>query len=442
MGYPLEEGDVIDGRYVIGPLVGEGGVGAVYRAVHILRRAPVALKVLSADGLDVRDLSAARFVREAVAASLVESEHVVRVLDAGMLDNGLPYLVMELLQGKDLAALLRVEGTPGLPAERALHLIVQVLSALQVAHGSNVIHRDLKLSNCFVTSSREEKELVKVLDFGGSKLLGSNETVLTTSSFFLGTPAYIAPEQAMSALSADERSDLFSVGVMTYKLLSGRLPICFENERTLKEKIEWLVKAEAAPLRDVAPHVPEALCEVVHRAMRRDPAARFESALAFAEALDPFLHEGSRRILQSMREATAAAPPSSRDGFLVNDALLASVGKHRGKREEKLPNDDDGASTQLISGSFVRERPLGARHATAAAVEVDEQSVTKTSKPIAAASPKPPSNDVLVQAEPRSPSFGGASGGGYAWVKWVTWGLFCIFLFLVAHLVVGRWVNP
>lgn len=415
----LEEGDVVDGRYVVGPLVGKGGMGAVYRAVHILRRAPVALKVLTAEAIEVEEHLAARFVREAIAASLVESEHVVRVLDAGTLDNGFPYIVMELLRGRDLAALLRDEGQPGLPIERALHLMIQVLQALQVAHHSKVIHRDLKLSNCFVVNVQGDKDFVKVVDFGGSKLRGSNSTVLTTSNFFLGTPAYIAPEQATSAKDATERSDLFSVGVMTYKLLSNKLPISFENERTLKDKIVWLMTAEVTPLLSVAPHVPESLCRVIHRAMHRDPAARFESALAFAEALEPFLHERSRRIVSAMREGSTAAPPSSLESYPELAAVLASV----------------SSESRSSAGKRVS---TAAGHASARRMEAREP---ETSRGDLAGGPSPndePTVTKLVNtlaAERQETSHRSRKKTGQNWVKW---GLFCAVAFAIAHLLVER----
>jgi serine/threonine-protein kinase len=373
----LDEGTVVDGRYVIGAPLGRGGMGAVYRAYHTARRAPVALKVLSREAM-AAEAGVARFAREAMLASMVESDHVVRVLDAGSLPHGAPYIVMELLRGRDLSTLLREDGCPGLPIPRAVHLMMQVLHALQAAHRARVIHRDLKLSNCFVVRHGGDEDFVKVLDFGGSKLRTPGATVLTATNSFLGTPSYMAPEQAMSAKAADERSDLYSVGVMLYKLLSGSLPISFEGKRTIASKIVCIVTAEATPLSDVLPGAPPDLCDVVHRAIRRDPAARFGSALEFAEALVPFASPASLGIVEAMRRAlpSRVPPPTER----VSDTV--------GRRD---------AETQTASREAVRgEAGPESASLDGAADEADPASELSVTRVRATAEPRAGDGDSIV----------------------------------------------
>jgi serine/threonine protein kinase len=307
--YP-QPGDVLDGKYRVERLLGEGGMGAVAKATHLLRRAPVALKFMSGAVLSLPG-AVERFVNEGVAASQIDSDHVVKVFDVGRLPNGSPYLVMEYLDGLDLGQLLEREG-PTLPPPRAVHFIVQALRALQTAHAAGIVHRDMKPSNCFVIVKDGEPDFVKLVDFGISKVRASEEgrgAHLTRTNSALGTPLYMSPEQARSPRDVDHRTDLYSVGAILYEMLSGRTPYTAESGE-YTEILFKLFTTEPEPLSRIRPDVPEGLAAVVHRALQRDLDARFASASDMAEALAPYADERSGLVLARLRTGRRSQTPS------------------------------------------------------------------------------------------------------------------------------------
>lgn len=298
--YP-QPGDVLDGKYRVERLLGEGGMGAVAKATHLLRRAPVALKFMSGAVLSLQG-AVERFVNEGVAASQIDSDHVVKVFDVGRLPSGAPYLVMEYLEGCDLGQLLEREG-PTLPVARAVHFIVQALRALQTAHAAGIIHRDMKPSNCFVIDKDGEADFVKLVDFGISKVRASEDGQqphLTRTNSALGTPLYMSPEQARSPRDVDARTDLYSVGAILYEMLSGRTPYTSESGE-FTEILFKIFTTEPEPLATLRPDLPEGLCAVVHHALQRDPKDRFGSAMEMAEALTPFADERSTQVFVRLR---------------------------------------------------------------------------------------------------------------------------------------------
>jgi serine/threonine-protein kinase len=256
--YP-QPGDVLDGKYRVEHLLGEGGMGAVARATHLLRRAPVALKFMSPAVLSLQG-AVERFVNEGVAASQIDSDHVVKIFDVGRLPSGAPYLVMELLEGCDLGQLLEREG-PRLIPPRAVHFTLQTLRALQTAHTAGIVHRDMKPSNCFVIEKDGEPDFIKLVDFGISKVTSSEEggrPHLTRTNSALGTPLYMSPEQARSPRDVDHRTDLYSVGAILYEMLAGRTPYtCETGEFT--EILFKIFTTEPDPLRSLRPDLPEGL---------------------------------------------------------------------------------------------------------------------------------------------------------------------------------------
>lgn len=306
--YP-QPGDVLDGKYRVERLLGEGGMGAVAKATHLLRRAPVALKFMSGAVLSLPG-AVERFVNEGVAASRIDSDHVVKVFDVGRLPNGSPYLVMEYLDGLDLGQLLEREG-PTLPAPRAVHFVVQALRALQTAHAAGIVHRDMKPSNCFVVVKDGEPDFVKLVDFGISKVRASEEgqgAHLTRTNSALGTPLYMSPEQARSPRDVDHRTDLYSVGAILYEMLSGRTPYSAESGE-YTEILFKIFTTEPEPLSRLRPDVPEGLAAVVHRALHRDLDARFASASDMAEALAPYADERSGQVLARLRTGRRSQTP-------------------------------------------------------------------------------------------------------------------------------------
>ena len=297
--YP-STGEVIDGKYQIEKMLGEGGMGAVAKATHLLRRAPVALKFMSPNVIAFPG-AVERFLNEGVAASQIDSDHVVHIFDVGKLPSGAPYLVMEYMQGLDLAEVLQREGRPGLEVGRSLYFIVQALRGLQVAHDAGIIHRDMKPSNCFVVNKEGEADFVKLLDFGISKVgQGAKSASLTQTNSALGTPLYMSPEQAKSPRDVDLRSDLYSVGVILYELLSGRTPFNSESGE-FTEILFKLFTTEPPPLRSIRPDISPELAGAVHKALARDPNDRYSSAADFALGLEPFADARSARVIQRLK---------------------------------------------------------------------------------------------------------------------------------------------
>ena len=296
--YP-STGEVIDGKYQIEKLLGEGGMGAVAKATHILRRAPVALKFMSPNVVSVPG-AVERFLNEGVAASQIESDNVVHVFDVGKLSNGAPYLVMEYMEGYDLAEVISREGHPGLEIQRAVYFIVQALRGLQVAHDAGIIHRDMKPSNCFVVNKEGEADFVKLLDFGISKVGSGKSASLTQTNSALGTPLYMSPEQARSPRDVDLRSDLYSVGVILYELLTGRTPFTSESGE-FTEILFKLFTQDPPAIRSVRADLSPELAALVHKALAREPKDRYSTAAEFALALEPFADPRSARVLQRIR---------------------------------------------------------------------------------------------------------------------------------------------
>jgi hypothetical protein len=307
--YP-QPGEVLDGKYRVEHLLGEGGMGAVARATHILRRAPVALKFMSGAVLSLPG-AVERFVNEGVAASQIDSDHVVKVFDVGRLPSGAPYLVMELLEGCDLGQLLEREG-PRLPVARAVHFTIQALRALQTAHVAGIVHRDMKPSNCFVIDKDGEPDFVKLVDFGISKVRAAEDgqgAHLTRTNSALGTPLYMSPEQARSPRDVDHRTDLYSVGAILYEMLSGRTPYTADTGE-FTEILFKIFTTEPEPLSNLRPDLPEGLAAQVHRALQRERDDRFASANDMAEALAPYADERSQQVLARLRAGRRSGMPN------------------------------------------------------------------------------------------------------------------------------------
>ncbi|HEY2368294.1 MAG TPA: serine/threonine-protein kinase [Polyangiaceae bacterium] len=362
MSYP-EAGEIIDGKYKIEGYIGEGGMGAVARAQHLVRKAPVALKFMSpavtyvAGAID-------RFVNEAVAASALKSDHVVQVFDVGKLPDDSPFLVLELLDGHDAAALLEKE-PQGIEVPRAAHIVLQVLRALEVAHAAGIIHRDLKPSNCFLVSQDGDAEFVKLLDFGISKITTENaaeSASLTQTNTALGTPLYMSPEQARSARKVDFRTDIYSAGVILYELLSGNPPHLSEGGE-VTEVLYKLFTTDAPSIAEKRANLPPALAVIVHKALARDPAARFSSAHEFAEALVPFCDARSASEIAKLKAKAASTAPGVPSG-----APRVRVQSHA-----DFVSSDEHAATQL-GASSVSGPSTGAIHArpeTSEAIRTD-----------------------------------------------------------------------
>jgi serine/threonine-protein kinase len=258
------------GRYRIIRFLGEGGMGEVYVAEHTELGRKVALKVLRPDRCRNEAL-VRRFLDEAMVANRVGNEHIVEVTDSGTTQTDDRYFVMELLVGETLAARLASQGR--LPLDRALHVGVQIAEALHAAHSAGVVHRDLKPDNIFLITRARDPDYVKVLDFGIAKLAGLPPTLtpLTEPGAIVGTPAYMSPEQGLADRNLDGKTDVYSLGVMLYQLVSGELPFQADNPIRM---VMLHSGARFPSVREIVPGVPESFERVLRRAVAKRPELR------------------------------------------------------------------------------------------------------------------------------------------------------------------------
>jgi eukaryotic-like serine/threonine-protein kinase len=302
----LHEGEVLAGRYRIETCLGSGGMATVYRATHLGLEQPVAIKIVTATLRDVPGV-AARFMREARAATHLKGEHVVRVIDVGKTDDGLPFLVMELLEGKDLAELFEDRFQPSI--EEAVDLILQACEALAEVHGLGIVHRDLKPANLFVVRGADGLPFLKLIDFGISRfdapLTGLDAMTITNPDVVMGSPRYMPPEQMEAAGAVDSRSDIWGLGAILYEMLAGRAP--FDGE-SLFDIYAAAVRSLPVPPSRARADVPRGLDDVILRCLEVDPNERPADVAALALALAPFgddramaRAESIARVLQASR---------------------------------------------------------------------------------------------------------------------------------------------
>ncbi len=258
------EGQIVAGRFRLTALLGEGGMGEVWAATHTITRRRAALKFVK--GADASPERRGRLLREARAAAGVDHPNVIEVVDVFELDDGTPVMVMELLSGESLAARLARTGTLDVP--EAADVLLQVVSAVGAAHAAGVVHRDLGAGNVFLAEDAGATR-VKVLDFGVAKLVGEpgGGGVVTSTGAVLGTPPYMAPEQAFGEKDVDHRADVWAIGVMGYELFAGCKPVEGDN---LAQIVKRLATEGITPLRAVAPGVPDDLAALVDRMLAKD----------------------------------------------------------------------------------------------------------------------------------------------------------------------------
>jgi serine/threonine-protein kinase len=285
----VREGQVIAQKYRVESVLGVGGMGAVVRATHVELDQPVALKFMLPEALANAEAQQ-RFLREAKIVAKLRSEHIARVSDLGTLETGQPYIVMELLEGTDLRA--RIDQGPTVSVPEAALYVTQVCEALAEAHSAGIIHRDLKPANLFLTRRPNGRPLVKVLDFGISKgvAMGDASLAATKTNALLGSPYYMSPEQMTAPKDVDVRTDVWSLGVILYELVTGKMP--FEAD-TLGALFLAVYHHAPTPLSQLRADLPPPFVAIVMRCLEKTPAARFASVEELSAALSQFVTETS-----------------------------------------------------------------------------------------------------------------------------------------------------
>jgi serine/threonine-protein kinase len=306
----VKAGDLLGGKYRVERVLGTGGMGMVVAARHTQLGQRVAVKLMLKEAL-ADPANAERFAREARAAVRLQSPHTARVLDVGKLKNGEPYMVMEYLDGQDLDEVVRTNGP--LPPHVAVDYILQACEAFAEAHALGMIHRDIKLKNMFLAKTVDGRPLVKVLDFGLAKTVGAlGDVSLTATSAVFGSPQYMSPEQMRSAKDVDARSDIWSIGVSLYELLTTRVPF---DAPGVAEICAMVLKDPVEPPSKWAIGLPPDLDAVVVRCLAKNPKDRYQSVAELAFALEPWsAMEGSaQRILHVLSSVQKTDLPTLLD---------------------------------------------------------------------------------------------------------------------------------
>lgn len=339
-------GEVIAHKYRVTSIVGTGGMGVVLSATHVDLGQSVAIKVLTIPEDDTRkDEARERFLREGRATAALVSDHVVRVYDVGTLENGAPFMVMELLRGRDLAVVISQNGA--LPIEHAADYVRQAADAIASAHAQGIVHRDLKPSNLFLTQRSDGTPLIKVLDFGISKTtqteLNRVTGNLTAARSVLGTPFYMSPEQIRDAKEVDFRTDIWSLGLILHELLSGSP--AFEGT-TLPGVCAAIAADPPAALRLKRPEVSVELEAIVLKCLEKDPNKRFQDVRDLAAKLGPYSGRPDSSILSPLSDKTIRSSP-----------LTLGISEMRDNPTLSQPGNDIGtmASARLSRSG---ERPV------------------------------------------------------------------------------------
>jgi serine/threonine protein kinase len=349
----LEIGQLVDNKYRINRQIGEGGMGAVYEGENVRINRRVAIKVLHAAFTGNSEVMA-RFEREAQAAGRIGNDHILEVLDFGALGDGDHFIVMEFLDGESLSQ--RIKRLGRLTAHQLAPIMRQVLVGLGAAHAAGIVHRDLKPDNIFILKEKAgTPDFVKIIDFGISKFqpLSGDGMKMTRTGAVMGTPYYMSPEQASGSVEADQRSDIYSLGVIMFEAATGQVPF---DAATFNQLMFKIVLSEVPRPETIAHDLEPAFASLISKAMARDVGQRFQSTRDFITALDNWRAHGHAVSLPP--EATPGALPDGVRASLVSSpGLLATPGS--GVKPAVSGTAGNWASSQAGGGAAVKKSKAG-----------------------------------------------------------------------------------
>src|SRR5262245_48137841 len=377
----MEIGTVLAGKYRVDRVIGRGGMGLVVQAMHLQLEQPVAVKFLLPEVLGNAQV-VQRFLREAQAAVRLKSEHVARVIDVGPFENGAPYMVLEYLDGVDLAHFPRQQLTIGLMVD----FMLQASEALAEAHALGIVHRDIKPANFFISRSADGAYLVKILDFGISKApTQQGDRNLTATMMVMGTPAYMSPEQMRASKNVDNRSDIWSLGIVLYELLQGTPP--YESD-TFSSMI---IKVVTEPLPPMTVRLPAGLAEIVYHCLEKDPARRFQNVAELATAIAPYAQSSMQAAITVERTSRVLGtyPPRTNPPSTITASSGAVTQPPGGKRKWPM---FAAAGIALVAGIVI----------VAVAANGGSGEPSQSASPPGASSPPPPAAPPAQTGSPPS----------------------------------------
>ncbi|MEO8796768.1 MAG: protein kinase [Polyangiaceae bacterium] len=370
-------GAILAGKFRVERELGAGGMGYVLLAYHLKLEELVALKMLLPEAMKDQE-SVLRFSREAKAAARIKSEHVARVLDVAAFEDGTPYIVMEYLEGSDLEQILEAKGK--LPIDEGVDYVLQACEALAEAHARGVVHRDLKPSNLHLSKRPDGSAIVKVLDFGISKIFTrENSGAMTTTSALLGSPLYMSPEQMKATRDVDGRSDVWAMGVVLYELLTARSPFSAPSMPQVCARV-----LDTPPDSLMNEGISIELQQVILKCLEKKPENRWQDISDLANALEPFAPERSKICIERIARTVDATFPeepisnvhrqlrlTSPSAATMSEGEAGTLGKQLGSQTVLLPLTPtspkvggETLATATMSGAFL-PKPMRPKRAVA-----------------------------------------------------------------------------